>query len=80
MHAVAEQAVSTKLIAEALGNVLGVPVKSIAPADAEEHFGVVGHFFGQTITGSGERTRELLSWQPIGPGLIEDILAGAYAD
>ncbi|MEW5351089.1 SDR family oxidoreductase [Streptomyces sp. 16-176A] len=78
LHAVAEQAVSTKAIAEALGEVLGLPVVSVAPADAGEHFGVVGHFFGQTMVGSAEATRALLDWEPTGPGLIEDILAGAY--
>jgi nucleoside-diphosphate-sugar epimerase len=78
MHAVAEQAISTKAIAEALGTVLGLPITSIDPDDADEHFGVVGHFFGQTITGSSALTRELLGWEATGPGLIEDILAGAY--
>ncbi|GAA4182374.1 SDR family oxidoreductase [Gryllotalpicola kribbensis] len=79
MHAVAEQSISTKAIAEALGEALGLPVTSIDPADAGEHFGVVGHFFGQTMTGSSELTRERLGWQPTGPGLVEDILAGAYS-
>ncbi|MEU6171182.1 SDR family oxidoreductase [Streptantibioticus parmotrematis] len=78
LHAVAEQAIATKAIAEALGEALGLPVVSIDPADAKEHFGVVGHFFGQTMTGSGDATRALLGWEPTGPGLIEDILAGAY--
>jgi nucleoside-diphosphate-sugar epimerase len=80
LHAVAEQAITTGAIAEALGTVLGLPVRSIDPAHATEHFGVVGHFFGQTLTGSSVRTRELLSWDPTGPGLIEDILGGAYTD
>ncbi|WP_328317259.1 SDR family oxidoreductase [Streptomyces sp. NBC_00388] len=78
MHAIAEQTITTKAIAEALGKALGLPVASIDPADAAEHFGVVGHFFGQTMTGSSGLTRELLSWQPTGPTLIEDILADAY--
>jgi nucleoside-diphosphate-sugar epimerase len=78
MHAVAEQAIATRAIAEALGTVLGMPVKSIDAADAEKHFGVVGHFFAQSLVGSSERTRALLSWKPTGPGLIEDILAGSY--
>ena len=80
LHAVAEQTISTRAIAEALSRVLGLPLRSIDPANAEAHFGVVGHFFGQTMTASSERTRELLSWRPSGPGLIEDILAGAYTD
>ncbi|ALX67442.1 SDR family oxidoreductase [Microbacterium sp. XT11] len=78
LHAVAEQAIATKGIAEALGEALGLPVTAIDPDDAAEHFGVVGHFFGQTMTGSSALTRERLGWEPVGPGLIEDILAGAY--
>jgi len=80
MHAIAEPAISTKAIAEALGTVLGLPVTSIDPADAAGHFGVVGHFFGLTMTGSSDLTRDLLGWAPTGPGLIEDILAGAYTE
>lgn len=79
LHAVAEQTITTKAIAEALGEALGLPVTSIDPADAGAHFGVVGHFFGRTMTGSSAGTRELLGWEPTGPTLIEDILGGAYA-
>ncbi len=78
MHAVAEQAIPTRAIAEAIGEALGLPVTSIDSADADEHFGVVSHFFGQTLTGSSDLTRTLLSWEPAAPGLVEDILAGAY--
>jgi len=80
LHAVAEQTISTRAIAEAIGASLGLPVRSIEPARVEAHFGVVGHFFARSLTGSSERTRQRLSWTPTGPGLIEDILAGAYTD
>ncbi len=78
MHAVAEQSISTKAIAEALGNALDLPTASIDPADAKNHFGVVGHFLGLTMTASSEATRTLLGWKPEGPDLIEDILDGSY--
>jgi nucleoside-diphosphate-sugar epimerase len=78
LHAVAEQAISTRAIAEAIGAALDVPVTSIRQADADGHFGVVGGFFGQSLTASSEATRALLSWSPEGPTLIEDIAAGAY--
>src|SRR5699024_8151207 len=80
MHAVDEQSITTKAIAETLGSTLGVPVTSIDPADADRHFGVVGHFLGQTMTGSSAATRTLLGWQPTGPTLLEDIASGAYSD
>ncbi len=78
LHAVAEPAVSTRAIAEALGAALALPVASVDPAEAEEHFGFLGGFFGQSMTGSSERTRALLGWTPVGPTLVEDIAAGAY--
>ncbi|MFF1816636.1 SDR family oxidoreductase [Kribbella sp. NPDC058245] len=78
LHAVAEETITTKAIAEALGAALDVPVVSIDPAEAGEHFGVVGHFFATTMTAKSDITRDLLGWKPTGPGLIEDITAGAY--
>jgi len=78
LHAVAEEAVSTRTIAEAIGHALDIPVTSIAPEDAAAHFGFVGGFFKQSMTGSSERTREMLGWTPVGPSLVHDILSGAY--
>lgn len=79
LHAVAEEAVTTREIAEAIGRALDLPVKSVAPEDAVEHFGFVGRFFGLDMSASSVRTRELLDWTPSGPTLVEDIEAGAYA-
>ncbi|WP_033338256.1 SDR family oxidoreductase [Catenuloplanes japonicus] len=78
LHAVAEESVSTREIAEALGTALGLPVVSVPPEDADAHFGFVASFFGLDMTASSARTRELLDWTPTGPTLIEDILSGAY--
>ncbi len=80
LHVVAEESITTKAIADALGESLGMPVRSIDPADAGGHFGIVASFFAMTMTASSARTRELLSWEPTGPTLIEDILAGAYVE
>lgn len=78
LHVVTEETIATKTIAEALGSALSLPVASIDPAAADAHFGMVAHFFGTTMTASSARTRELLGWEPTGPTLVEDILAGAY--
>jgi nucleoside-diphosphate-sugar epimerase len=80
LHAVAEEAVSTRDIAEAIGHTLGLPVESIAPENAADHFGFVGGFFGMDMSASSARTRQLLPWTPSGPTLIEDIKAGAYTE
>ena len=78
LHAVAETAIPTRLIAEAIGEGLGLPVTSVDPADAESHFGFIGRFFGMEMSATSDATRELLDWEPVGPGLLEDIAAGAY--
>lgn len=79
VHAVAEEGLLSRDIAGAIGNYLGLPTVSVAPEDAEAHFGWIGRFFGMDITASSARTRELLGWTPTGPTLFEDIAAGAYA-
>lgn len=78
LHAVAEEAIPTRLIAEAIGEALDVPVTSVALEDAVEHFGFIGRFFALDMSASSRPTRELLDWSPTGPTLIEDIKAGAY--
>ncbi|MBO9039940.1 SDR family oxidoreductase [Curtobacterium flaccumfaciens] len=80
MHAVAETGIPTRAIAEAIGEGLGLPVTSIDPADAPAHFGFMASFFGIDMSATSHATRELLDWQPTGPGLLEDISAGAYFD
>lgn len=78
LHAVAEEGVSTKAIAEAIGHGLGLPVTSVAPENTVEHFGFIGSFFAMDLAASSARTRELFRWEPAGPTLIEDIEAGTY--
>jgi nucleoside-diphosphate-sugar epimerase len=77
LHAAAEEGVPTRAIAEALGEALGLPSTSVAPADAGGHFGWIGGFFAQDMPASSEATRRLLGWSPSGPTLLEDIAAGA---
>lgn len=79
VHAVAEAGLPSRDIAAALGAYLGVPTGSVAPADADAHFGWIGRFFGADIVASNTRTRELLDWTPTSPTLFDDIAAGAYA-
>jgi nucleoside-diphosphate-sugar epimerase len=72
-HAVAEEGVPTREIAEAIGQGLHVPVVSIAPEKAAEHFGWFASFAGLDISASSAQTREKLGWNPTGPGLIVDL-------
>jgi nucleoside-diphosphate-sugar epimerase len=77
-HAVQEEAVSTRRIAEAIGAGLNLPTASIAPEDAPAHFGFLGMFAGLDAPASSQLTREELGWEPTGSGLIEDLETGTF--
>ena len=79
VHAVAEEAVTSRSIAEALGAALDLPVVSIAPDQAVAHFGFIGTFFALDLPASAALTRDRLGWAPTQPTLAEDIAAGAYS-
>jgi nucleoside-diphosphate-sugar epimerase len=78
LHGVAEEGVPTRVIAEAIGRGLGVPVVSIPAAQAIDHFSWLGRFFGADAPASNTLTRELLGWQPTHPGLVDDLEHGYY--
>jgi nucleoside-diphosphate-sugar epimerase len=78
LHAVADEGVPFRQIAEAIGGQLGVPVTSVSPADAVEHFAPLGHFVGVDSPASAAITRGLLGWEPTGPTLLEDLAEGHY--
>jgi nucleoside-diphosphate-sugar epimerase len=79
-HAVAEEGVPVKDVAETIGRGLGVPVISIAPEAAVGHFGWLGAFVGWDIPASSAQTREQLGWNPTGPGLIADLKEMRYSE
>ncbi|MFD9734517.1 SDR family oxidoreductase [Umezawaea sp. NPDC059074] len=79
LHAVAEEAVPLRVIAESIGAALDLPVAAVAPEDAAAHFGFVARFAGLDMSASSARTRDLLGWTPSGPTLAQDIAAGAYS-
>jgi len=72
-HAVAEEGVSAREIAEVLGRGLKVPVVSLSPEDAPAHFGWLAMFAGLDMPASSALTQERLNWHPTGPGLISDL-------
>ncbi len=72
-HAVSEQGVTQKEIAEALGRRLGLPTASISPEEAPAHFGFLGAFMTVDSPTCNTKTRERLGWEPTGPGLIADL-------
>ncbi|WP_029114245.1 SDR family oxidoreductase [Mycobacterium sp. URHB0044] len=80
LHAVAEEGVPSREIAEAIGRAFDLPVASVPADQVVEHFGWLGGFFAADAAASSAATRELLGWKPAGPTLVADIDAGAYAE
>lgn len=72
-HAVAEEGVPTRDIAEVIGRRLNIPVVSKSPEEAAAHFGWFAAFAGLDCPASSALTQERLGWRPTGPGLIADL-------
>ena len=72
-HAVGEEGVSMRDIAQSIGRGLKLPVKSIFEQEAANHFGWLAPFAAHDLAASGAKTRKKLGWNPTGPGLIADL-------
>ncbi len=79
-HAVAEEGVPMRSIAEVSGRRLGIPVKSIAAEEAQAYFGWLAMFAAYDMLASSKQTQAILGWQPTGPGLLEDLERLEFAD
>jgi len=77
-HAVAEEGVPVRDIAQAIGRGLKVRVVSKSPEEAAAHFGWLAMFAGGDLTGSSAQTQRRLGWRPTGPGLITDLDRAHY--
>jgi len=80
LHAVADEGVPIRDIADVIGRHLDVPVVSISPEEAAGHFTWLAHFLAVDSPASSTLTRELLGWHPTQPGLIDDLDKGHYFD
>jgi nucleoside-diphosphate-sugar epimerase len=80
LHAVAEEGIPIRDVAEVIGRHLDVPVVSISPEDAGAHFTWLAGFLALDAPASSTLTRELMDWQPTQPGLIADLDEGHYFD
>src|SRR5580704_3086990 len=72
-HAIAEEGVPVRDIAESIGRGLKVPVVSKSREEGAAHFGWIAMFVGRDLIGSSEQTQRRLGWRPTGPGLINDL-------
>lgn len=77
-HAVADEGVPFREIAELIGRRLGVPVVSQSRQDAAEHFGWFAEFAGLDCPASSAQTQQRLGWRPTQPSLIRDIDRPSY--
>jgi nucleoside-diphosphate-sugar epimerase len=79
-HAVAEEGVAVRDIAETIGKGLKVPVTSLSPEEGQAHFGWLSVFAGNDLAASGAKTRKKLGWNPTRPGLIADLERMPYPE
>jgi nucleoside-diphosphate-sugar epimerase len=78
-HAVAEEGVAARDIAEVVAAGLGLPLVSLSQEEAMEHFGWLGMFVGLNMPASSAWTRQHLGWNPTGRGLIDDLKLMDYS-
>lgn len=78
-HAVAEEGVELREIAEVIGRGLNVPVVSKSPEEAPGHFGWLATFVGLDCMASSAQTQEQLGWRLTQPGLIADLERASYS-
>jgi nucleoside-diphosphate-sugar epimerase len=72
-HAVAEEGVPLRQIAEVIGRRLHVPVVSLSTDESQSHFGPLARLVCADMAASSRLTRERLGWLPTGAGLIQDL-------
>jgi len=72
-HAIGEEGVPLRQIAEVIGRRLNLPIVSKSPEEAADHFGWMSLMVGRDAPASSAITRERLGWRPVGPGLLADL-------
>jgi nucleoside-diphosphate-sugar epimerase len=78
LHGVADEGVPIRDVAKVIGRHLDLPVVAISPEGAAEHFAWLAGFLAADSPASSALTRELVGWQPMHPGLIDDLDQGHY--
>jgi nucleoside-diphosphate-sugar epimerase len=78
LHAVADQGVPFRQIAQTIGRHLDLPAGSVTPQRAEQYLGYLAGFAGLDNPTSSAHTQQLLDWHPTGPGLLVDLDSGHY--
>ena len=79
-HAIGDEGIAIRELAEAIGRKLNRPLVSKSPEEAAGHFGFLAMFLGLDAPASAALTRERLGWNPTGRGLLADLKDGCYFD
>ncbi|PZR26670.1 MAG: 3-beta hydroxysteroid dehydrogenase [Citrobacter freundii] len=77
-HAVAEEGIPFRQIAETIGKGLNIPTVSKSAAEAEKHFTWFTHFAKMDCRASSQQTQDTLGWTPTGDSLMQDLVPGIY--
>jgi nucleoside-diphosphate-sugar epimerase len=77
LHAVTEEGVTLRSIAEAIGKQLDIPTRSLGADEAAAHFGWLAMVVSNDVPASSAVTQQSVGWRPTGPGLLEGLL-GSY--
>ena len=77
-HAVADEGVQLRAVAEVIGRRLDLPVAPISSGDAQEHFRFLAGLLALDSPASRALTRELVGWPPTHPGLLDELDRGHY--
>jgi nucleoside-diphosphate-sugar epimerase len=78
LHAVGDEGVEFRTIAETIGRHLGIPTQSLPPSEAHQHFDWLAALVGNDMPASSAATQALLGWTPSQPGLLADLDEGHY--
>ena len=78
LHALAEQGVPMRAIAETIAAGIGVPARGLTQEEAQAHFGWMAMFAGRDMTGVSALTRQRTGWEPHGPELLKDMRENGY--
>lgn len=73
LHAVADEGVPVREIAEVIGKRLDLPVTSVTAEEAGTHFGWLGHFVSSDLKGTSTLTQKRFDWTPTRIGLLADL-------
>ena len=78
-HGSAEEGVTARAIAEAIGQGAGLEVRSVAADEVERYLGWMAPFAALDMAASSAWTRARLGWEPSGPDLLTDLAGMDYA-